>query len=331
MSTTSGISAPERALTPGAVNALADAGTALARLDERLAASPPSVAAGWLSRALLHEAAASARLDGDLVDYDDLRLLDAGALDRLPDPALGRAAQVLRLLRSAARRTPRQVFTPRRLAAMADLTLRARAADRGDARPLPLVRLADPTEALAGLGVVLSPGNVEAWKGMPALLAAADVIARWHAHGVADLAGGPAGRALAAMWVARAGLTRSLQLMPSVGFLGHARGFRPDLRGEWPGHFLEACRRAAEWGLGLHAELAGTRARLLARHPARRSSSRMPALVELVVETPVVAAPAVAARLGTSAYGARLLLDELNGARSIVEISGRGSHRVFAC
>src|SRR4051812_32395460 len=109
---------------------LAAASAALARLDDRLAGSPAAVLEGWPVRAFIHEAAASARLNGDIVDADDLRLADAGALDRPPDPELGQALLVLQMIRSAARRHPRQMFTPLRLISLTRLRL-----NRGDPDP----------------------------------------------------------------------------------------------------------------------------------------------------------------------------------------------------
>ena len=96
---------------------LADAAATLARLDARLSSAPACVTEGWLARALIGEAVASARLNGDIADAADLARLDADAIDRIPDPALGQAAVILAMLRQAASRSPRQLFTPRRLAA----------------------------------------------------------------------------------------------------------------------------------------------------------------------------------------------------------------------
>lgn len=63
----------------------------------------------------------------------------------------------------------------------------------------------------------------------------------------------PSARRPALAWVYRAGLTSGYYLLPSVGFLGHAQDFRPDLDARWRGLFIAACGRAADWGLKLHA------------------------------------------------------------------------------
>jgi len=81
---------------------LADAAATLARLDERLSSAPACVTEGWLARALIGEAVASARLNGDIADAADLTLLDA--IDRVPDPALGQAAVILAMLGSMSKR-----------------------------------------------------------------------------------------------------------------------------------------------------------------------------------------------------------------------------------
>src|SRR5689334_10458012 len=134
---------------------LADAAATLARLDERLSSAPACVTEGWLTCALIGEAVASARLNGDIADAADLARLDADAIDRIPDPALGQAAVILAMLRQAASRSPRQLFTPRRLAA----TIRLRpATSRSAPDLLPWWlqdRLPEPGAALAALGRAL--------------------------------------------------------------------------------------------------------------------------------------------------------------------------------
>src|SRR5689334_21727125 len=186
------------------------------------AAALACVAAGWLARALIEEAVASARLDGDVADATDLTLLDADAIDRVPDPALGQAAVILAMLRQAASRSPRQLFTPRRLAAAVRLR---QAGDRSVPVDLPRWlqdRLPAPGAALAALGRALDPAAVASWTRLPALLGAAALVAHWQASGAAHDVGAAAGRALAAMWPARAGISCGMRLMPATGFLGHA-------------------------------------------------------------------------------------------------------------
>ena len=167
---------------------LADAAT-LARLDERLSSAPACVTEGWLARALIGEAVASARLNGDIADAADLALLDADAIDRVPDPALGQAAVILAMLRQAASRSPRPLFTPRRLAAAVRLR---QAGDRSGLVDLPWWlqdRLPAPGAALAALGRALAPAAVASWTRLPALLGAAALVAHWQASGAAHAVG----------------------------------------------------------------------------------------------------------------------------------------------
>jgi hypothetical protein len=96
----------------------------------------------------------------------------------------------------------------------------------------------------------------------------------------------PSARRPALAWVYRAGLTSGYYLLPSVGFLGHAQDFRPDLDARWRGLFIAACGRAADWGLKLHAHLSAAHRRLHEAAPRQRSTSSMAALADLPVSSP---------------------------------------------
>jgi hypothetical protein len=307
----------------------------LVRLDERLRAAPSSIAAGFLARAFVHEAAASSRLDGALVAVDDLLLLDRESLDRPADPELGRAKGHLEMLRSAARRHPNQLFTPRRLIAVASLRL-TRAADR-PAAAMPdwlRERSAEPDEIRRSLERALAPEAVTGWNRQPALVAAADLLARWHAgSAAATLIGGGAGRILAASWPRRAGLTAPLLLLPSIGFLGYAASYRPEGRAgatpRWTRAFLEAAQRAAEWGLRRLAALETAAERLRARCQGERRTSRLPALADLLIASPALFPRRAAAELAISPVAARGMLEELRRQSVAREITGRSSFRLY--
>ena len=92
------------------IGPLSAADDALARLDERLRASP--VRAGVLARADAAEACAALWAEGELVALDDLVLHDAGMDVRTPSHALVRAQQYLRLRRQAATGDPEFLLTP---------------------------------------------------------------------------------------------------------------------------------------------------------------------------------------------------------------------------
>lgn len=83
---------------------ISDAGTALARLDERIARSP--VGQGWIERSHFADACASLWIDGELVHLEDLVLHDAGADIRAPTHELTIARDVLRTRRRIASQPP---------------------------------------------------------------------------------------------------------------------------------------------------------------------------------------------------------------------------------
>ena len=72
---------------------LAQAEDALARLDERLRASP--IRAGWLERSHFADACASLWIEGGLAHLEDLVLHDAKMDARAPTAEIIRAARVL--------------------------------------------------------------------------------------------------------------------------------------------------------------------------------------------------------------------------------------------
>lgn len=74
--------------------AVARAGEALVRLDERLARS--AVGAGWVARSHFHDATAALWLEGELVHLEDLVLHDAAMDIRTPTHELTRAHALLR-------------------------------------------------------------------------------------------------------------------------------------------------------------------------------------------------------------------------------------------
>ncbi|NKK29590.1 RHE_PE00001 family protein [Rhizobium leguminosarum] len=83
---------------------ISDAGSALARLDERIARSP--IGSGWIERSHFADACASLWIDGELVHLEDLVLHDAGADIRAPTHELTIARDVLRTRRRIASQPP---------------------------------------------------------------------------------------------------------------------------------------------------------------------------------------------------------------------------------
>jgi hypothetical protein len=118
--------------------------------------------------------------------------------------------------------------------------------------------------------------------------------------------------------------------LPSIGFLGAASEYRPDFAVSWEGLFLKACLRAAEWGFKLHTHLSLAHRRLQEAAPQRRSTSRMAALMNLLITTPAVSALTASRTLRITPHGARAMLNVLEDRRLVREVTGRGSFRLYA-
>lgn len=86
-----------------------DAGVALTRLDERIARSP--VGQGWIERSHFADACASLWIDGELVHLEDLVLHDATRDIRTPTHELTIARDVLRTRRRIADQPPGWAFS----------------------------------------------------------------------------------------------------------------------------------------------------------------------------------------------------------------------------
>jgi hypothetical protein len=88
---------------------------------------------------------------------------------------------------------------------------------------------------------------------------------------------------------------------------------------------LEAITAAAEVGLRDHDRWLAVRAGLVRKLAGRRSTSRLPALVDYVLSRPIVSAGMVAAELGVTARAAQ----DLVGASGLREATGRGRYRAW--
>jgi Protein of unknown function (DUF1403)/HTH DNA binding domain len=328
--TTEGSPESREALAPQDWALLVPASVALVRLDERINRASQAVKSGWVSRALIHEATASLRLEGCYVRPQDLMLSVCSSLDRPGDLDLGRAVNTHQMLLSLARRNPKDLFQPRRLIALTRLRLRGGSNSPDPRLPVWLLeRMQDAEASKTAIEDSLAPQAVAGWQGQPALAACAGVLSRWHNSGSAACIGGASGRALAMAWAFRAGLISGYWLMPSIGFLGRAADYRPDQEARWTGLFLRAVIEAAEWGLKLESHLRATHHRLLEMAPRARTSSRMIPLADQLISRPAVSAKNVAQGLGLTEHGARAMLLELERQGLIREMSGRKSYRIF--
>lgn len=88
---------------------------------------------------------------------------------------------------------------------------------------------------------------------------------------------------------------------------------------------LDSFYEAAQAGMKEHDRLAHARERMMRKLAGRRSSSRLPELVELVVSRPVVSAAMIVKELGTTPQGAIGLANQLE----LREVTGRGRFRAW--
>ncbi|MGQ9370218.1 helix-turn-helix domain-containing protein [Azospirillum sp. ST 5-10] len=307
---------------------LADAAAGLARLDATVAMLPEHRRRGWLARRQLREAMASARLDGDMVDVDDLLLAELDTLPRPGDVDLGAGRWVLGMLRSAAVRTPRQIFTPRRLGAFARLRLKGAPVEDERVRWL-TGRLATPHVVREALERALDGAALRALADRAPPVAAAAVLARWHGSGAADAVAGAPGRILAEMWLRRGGWLALPVAAVATGFLGHRDRYRPAADAAWTRSLLEALVRSSEEGLQLQRRLEAAERAILLACPPRRASS-LPALAALLAERPALTAEDAASALALTDRAARGLLSRLADRGVVRELTGRRSFRAFA-
>ncbi len=305
---------------------LVAATAAVVRLDERLTMAPPDVRSGWLERMLVREAAASARLEGWIVDADRLELLARGAAVGAPDAHEAQALRLLAFVRAAARRSPRQMFTARRLAALA--SVRDGVGMRRAAAWLGLVPdgSAGGMEALQSFFSGFTVGNVG---GHVALRHSAAMLARWHASDAGTLFGGAFGRMIATALSARVGLTATPLPLLSLGFLGQAHSYRP-WAPDWESRCLSGFERGAIRGLELAGALARRRADLIEALADRRRERHLPAAVSALVANGGVTASDLGTAAGITPRAAAMLIDLLVERGLIRDVTGRASFRVFA-
>ncbi len=126
---------------------ISDAGSALSRLDERIARSP--VGNGWIERMHFADACASLWIDGELVHLEDLVLHDAGADIRAPTHELTIARDVLKTRRRIAAQPPGWALSPDGLRSLRGQAWPA-ASDGADSTVANSV--VEPDLAMAGVG-----------------------------------------------------------------------------------------------------------------------------------------------------------------------------------
>ena len=347
---------------------LAIAEDGLARLDERLRASP--IREGWVARTHFYDAAGSLWLDGELVHLEDLVLHDAAMDARTPTHELTRAHAVLRARRRIASAAADWALTQEGLASLLGRELPVQggpasalretghleekaASDESETDEAWAAELAAIDAIVSRSSAVLageaaSPSNrkpdiydpdwneearLEEWRddikrldNLPPVLAVAAAIVAW--ENIEPLQSAAwLGRVLGAAILRARGKARfhlpclcvGLRALPRETRFAHGAG--PRLL-----TFIQAIATAAEQGLKDHDRWILARHQLERHLAGRRSTSKLPALIELMLTTPLASAQLIAKRLEITPRAAQDLIAELG----IREITGRGRYRAWA-
>lgn len=332
---------------------LAEAEDAVARLDERLATSP--IAEGFRARNDFADACAALHLEGELVQLEDLALHDAAADVRTPSHALTRAHGVLRARRRIGAAAPGWAGTEPGLAALRGLGPTPEV--EGAAPPPDAIEIEERSldAELAAIDALIArssrvlarqpnpsaqvdEGRAEGegctdqlarWRGKLAETSSSPILAAATAGETLDeLAPLPSqawlGRLVVADVLRAQGKTRHHLAGVHLGLKLFARGRggrAAPARPRWIGAFAAAARQ----GLADHDRWLTARHLLERKLVGRRSTSSLPALVDLVMRVPMVSAVVVAAELKVSPRAAQQLVAELG----LREMTGRGRYRCW--
>jgi hypothetical protein len=178
----------------------------------------------------------------------------------------------------------------------------------------------DEQERLAEWKAVLT--KVE---GLPALLQGAAAFDAWTA--ISPLQHAPwLGRLLVTALLRQAGTTTGQLAALYLGAraIGRERRQSRDRTTRLVA-FLDGAHEGAAAGLREHDRLVLARAQMERRLKGRRSTSRLPGLIDLVLSRPLVSSGMIEKELGVTTAGALNLLSELD----LREITGRGRYRAW--
>ena len=345
---------------------LAAAEDALARLDERVRASP--IQEGFVSRTHFRDACASLWLAGELVLLEDLVLHDARMDVRSPTHEVTRAQAVLRARRKIAEAAPDWALSVDGLEILRGAGEAGTAepepagqGDRGDDAALEMPGDADPLAGeLAALDRAIDRSDkllagdaarargprdpliydpdwegdekLEAWlraavasQAEPPLLAAAILWDSWERDPPLERQAWLGALLVAATLRARRKTRSHLACVNSALRLVPRERRRSRDRTTRLAAFLAAITAGAEAGMQDHDRWLLARRRLEGKLKGRRSSSRLPALVDFILARPIASAGMIAAELGVTARAAQDMVAELG----LREMTGRGRYRAW--
>ncbi len=306
---------PEKLPSASFLTHLMAADDAIARLDERARTSP--LREGWMARMLYREACASRLAAGELVHFDDLVLLDGGALTTTMTPDLSSAWHVLCVWRRALKIDPVELLHS----------------------PRPGEQITTTMQPVDAPDYFYAPNwneqaRFEEWrrvldqtKHLPPLLAAA---VAWDAWSMLEPDQRGAWRAplIAALVLKARAKTRQFLLPLDTGrrFARYRRHANHDQATRLHG-FLEWVREAANRGTKELNTLALASDMLRAKLAGRRRNSRLPALVDLLLSRPLVSVPMAAKALRCSNQAVEAMLPLLGSIPR--ELTGRGRYRAW--